>query len=147
MLDAMDRRIISELCHHSKGSYRKLAKKIGIHTSTLISRITRLEKLGIIKGYTAKIDYEKVGYSFLAIVELLIPKKLIEIQNKLKSLSGVFGVYDVTGEADSLLFIACENTREFNSIIKKIHEIPGVERTNTHVILNIIKDWSDFTPV
>ena len=147
MLDETDRRILGELCRSSKGSYREISRRLSIHPATLISRVERLESRGIIRGYTAKIDYDKVGYGFLAIVELTIPKKVLETQNRLRSLPGVLGIYDVTGDTDSILFVACKNTPEFNKLIKKIHEIPGVEKTNTHVVLNVIKDPNEFVPV
>ena len=54
----------------------------------------------------------------MAVVELSIPKKLIEVQNKLKNLSGIIGIYDVTGDTDSMLVVACENSSEFNKLIK-----------------------------
>ena len=46
-------------------------------------------------------------------------EKLIEVQNKLKNLSGIIGIYDVTGDTDSMLVVACENSSEFNKLIKK----------------------------
>ncbi|MEM4389530.1 MAG: Lrp/AsnC family transcriptional regulator [Candidatus Micrarchaeia archaeon] len=147
MLDETDLKIISELCRNARGSFRQLADRVGVHPSTLISRVGRLEKEGVIKGYTARLDLEKLGYDFMAIVELTIPKKLLEIQHRLRSLPGVVAIFDVTGDTDSVLLIACENTRAFNKTIKKIHEIPEVQRTNSHVVLNVIKDWSDFVPV
>jgi len=147
MLDETDMKILSELCRNSKGSYRQIAERVGVHPSTLISRVRRMEEERVIKGYAARVDYAKLGYNFLAIVELTIPKKLMEIQNKLRSLPGVAAIYDVTGDTDSILIIMCESTREFNKVIKKIHEMPEVERTNSHVVLNIVKDWSEFTPL
>ena len=144
MLDETDKRIISQLTQNCRGSFRELAKKAGMHPATFISRVRKMEKDRIITGYYAKIDFEKAGHSFMAVVELSIQKKLIEVQNKLKNLSGIIGIHDVTGDTDSMLVVACENSSEFNKLIKKIHELPGIERTNTHVILNVIKDSPDF---
>jgi len=146
-LDEMDRCIISEIKRSSAGSYRKLAKRVGIHPATLIERLRRLEKNGIILGYTAFIDYSKIGYEFMAFIHIRISKgKMLEVQASISKLRGVVSVYDITGEYDSIVRVACKGRSELSSLVKKIHSMPGVEHTNTQVILNVVKDGHDFIP-
>ncbi|MEM2365562.1 MAG: winged helix-turn-helix transcriptional regulator, partial [Nitrososphaerota archaeon] len=61
MLDEMDLAIIRELIKDGRASYRSIAKKLGISVATVASRVAALEKDGIIKGYAALVDYEKLG--------------------------------------------------------------------------------------
>ena len=99
-LDDLDKRIISELCISSQGSYRQIAKRLGIHPTTLIQRVKNLEKLGIIHGYRANVDYLKLGYEFMAIVHISVEGDLLDVEQKVKDLKDVVAVFDVTGECD-----------------------------------------------
>jgi len=145
-LDVLDKRIIEELCVSSQGSYRQIAKRLGIHPTTLIQRVKRLEELGIIHGYRAHVDYLKLGYEFMAIVHIYVEGDLLEIQLKIKALKDVVAVFDVTGECDSIAWVACKNREEFSGVIKSMLMIRGVKKTNTYVVLNMMKDPFQFMP-
>ncbi len=145
-LDELDKRIIRELCQSSQGSYRQIAKRLGIHPTTLIQRVKNLEELGIIHGYRAHVDYLKLGYEFMAIVHIYVEGDLADVEQKIKALKDVVAVFDVTGECDSIAWVACKNREEFSAIIKSMLLIKGVKKTNTYVVLNMIKDPFIFTP-
>lgn len=145
-LDDLDKRIIEELCISSRGSYRQIAKRLGIHPTTLIQRVKNLEELGIIHGYRAHVEYLKLGYEFMAIVHIYVEGDLLDVQQKIKSLKDVVAVFDVTGECDSIAWVACKNREEFSAIIKSMLMIKGVKKTNTYVVLNMIKDPFQFLP-
>ncbi len=145
-LDELDKRIIRELCQSSQGSYRQIAKRLGIHPTTLIQRVKNLEELGIIHGYRAHVDYLKLGYEFMAIVHIYVEGDLADVEQKIKALKDVVAVFDVTGECDSIAWVACKNREEFSAIIKSTLLIKGVKKTNTYVVLNMIKDPFIFTP-
>ncbi len=146
MLDDLDKKIIIELCISSQGSYRQIAKRLGIHPTTLIQRIKNLEDQGIIKGYRAQVDYQKLGYEFMALVHIYAEGDILDIQGKIKAMNNVVAVFDVTGECDSIAWVACKNRDEFSDVIKKMLVIHGVKKTNTYVILNTIKDPYQFIP-
>jgi Lrp/AsnC family transcriptional regulator, regulator for asnA, asnC and gidA len=140
-LDETDLAIISELKEDARKSYRELAKATGISTSTLIGRVRRLEKQGVIRGYEARLDRAKMGYDFFALIEVTFTKGAsLELQQKIALMPGIVAVYDVTGESDSMALAKCRNRQEFSRLVKKIGAIPNVERTNTHVILNVVKE-------
>lgn len=145
-LDELDRRIIYEMSISSQGSYRQIAKRLGIHPTTLIQRIKNLEEKGIIRGYRANLDYLRLGYEFMAIVHVYVDGDLLEVQRNIKNLENVVAVFDVTGECDSIVWVACKNREEFSGIIKRMLMIEGVAKTNTYVILNVIKDPFEFVP-
>ncbi|GBL42496.1 HTH-type transcriptional regulator Ptr2 [Nitrosarchaeum sp.] len=73
-LDKTDERILKNLMVDARLSARQLALKLGISTVTVLSRIKKLEKEKIIKGYTALIDHEKLGYNLTAIIEIIAKK-------------------------------------------------------------------------
>jgi DNA-binding Lrp family transcriptional regulator len=145
-IDELDQRIIQELCKSSQGSYRQIAKRLGIHPTTLIQRVKNMEELGIIHGYRAHIDYLKLGYEFMAIVHIYVEGDLLDIQKQIRSLKDVVAVFDVTGECDSIAWVACKSREEFSAVIKSMLQINGVKKTNTYVVLNMIKDPFQFMP-
>ena len=69
---------------------------------------------------------------------------MLEEEKKIARNPNVFAVYDITGEYDALILARFKNREALSTMIKEIHKSPNVERTNTHLILNIIKDGSSF---
>jgi len=140
-LDRLDWEILRELAHNSRQSLRKIARKLGVSVNTVSSRIKELEKKGIIKKYTIVIDYEKLGFDLTAIIEVSILKgKLIDVENEIAKLPGVCAVYDVTGLTDAMIIARVKNRRELNSLVKTILKMEYVDKTNTHVVLNTVKE-------
>lgn len=108
---------------------------------TVINRVRELEKESIIKGYTAELDYEKLGYDVLAIILLRISKgKLFEVEKKIAIHPNVFAVYDVTGHFDCLIIAKFNNRKALDVFLKKIQAYDFVERTETSLVLNTIKE-------
>ncbi len=148
MLDKTDEEILSALRHNSRGSYREIARRLKIHPTTLISRIAKLEKSGVILGYGANLDLGKLGYDFMGVVQVKIAKgKLLETQEKISRMRGVVAVYDVTGEYDSVAIIAAKSRESFSQLIKSFLNLAHVEHTNTQVILKVVKPTWKFEAV
>ena len=140
-VDETDLDIIAELKKDARKSCRELARAVGISASTLISRMRRLEKEKVIRGYEARLDLSKMGYDFFALIEVTFTRGAsLELQQKIAAMPGIAAVYDITGESDSMALAKCKNRQEFSRLVKKIGAMPGVERTNTHVILNVVKE-------
>lgn len=144
--DELDRRIIDLLSASSQGSYRQIAKQLGIHPTTLIQRVKVLETKGVVNGYRAKIDYMRLGFDFMGIIQIYVDKNMLGVQEKITAIPQVIAVFDVTGECDSIAWVACRDREEFSNIVKSILMIDGVNKTNTSVVLNMMKDPMDYIP-
>ena len=68
--DELDRRIVELMCRSSQGSYRQIAKQLGVHPTTLIQRVKNLEAKGVINGYRAKVDYMRLGFDYMGIIQV-----------------------------------------------------------------------------
>ena len=143
--DELDKRIIEMMCNSSQGSYRQLAKQMGVHPTTIIQRVKTLEAKGVIKGYRAKVDYVAMGYDYNGLVQVYTDN-IESVEKELVNIPEVAAVYDVTGEADVVVYLCCLDRDEFSAAVKRINNLPGVVKTNTSVILNIVKPESDFIP-
>jgi len=141
MLDELDKEIINSLLIDSRQSYRKLAKKLKVSVATIMHRVNKLEKEDIIKRYTAKINYEKLGYDIEVLIDIKISKgKLFLVEKKIASNPNVFAVYDTTGADDAVILARFPNRRKMDNFLKNIQTYDFVERTHTKLILNTIKE-------
>ncbi len=140
-VDKLDLKILKLLSKNCKRSFRSIAKELGVSTATVISRIERMRKEGIIKGYTVLLDHEKLGYQLTVAIEITISKgKLIEVEKKIAKFPNVLCVYDITGLTDTLVIAKFKTRKELNDFVKMLLAMPYVERTNTHLVLNTIKE-------
>jgi Lrp/AsnC family transcriptional regulator for asnA, asnC and gidA len=144
-LEELDIEILKILSKEGRSSHRSIGTKLEKSHLTIKKHIDDLENRKIIKGYNANIDFEKIGYDIIAIIELTISKgKMLEVEHDLAQNPKIFAVYDITGEYDALILARFQTRGELSNMIKEIHTSPYVERTNTHLVLNTIKEASSF---
>jgi len=140
-LDDRDIQILNHLLTDARQSARQLALRLNVSTVTMISRIKKLEESKIIQGYSARLDHELLGYDITAIIEIKTTKgKMLEIENKIAKQDNVISVYDITGDSDTIVIAKFKNRKSLSSFVKKLLEIPNVENTVTHIVLNTIKE-------
>jgi DNA-binding Lrp family transcriptional regulator len=140
-LDETDFKILKALTLDARLSSRQIAKQCEISIGTALSRIKKLEKEGIIKGYSAILDQEKLGYELTVVVEITVSKgRLLEMEKEIAKLPNVCCVYDVTGLTDALIIAKFKKREELSKFTKHLLALPYVERTNTHVVLTTVKE-------
>ena len=140
-MNEKDSELLVQLSKNGKASQRELARETGVALGTVNAHIKQLEKNKVIKGYFADIDPEKVGFNLTAIINLRIKKgTLIDVQSSIAEHSRVFGVYDVTGEWDSLILARFKNREEMDNFIKTTLSQEYIERTSTSLVLNTVKE-------
>ncbi len=144
-LDELDIEILKILSKDSTISNSNIANQLDKHPTTIANHVTELKKNGIIKEFSITIDYEKLGFDIIAIIELTISKgKMLEVERDIAKISNVFAVYDITGQYDALVLTRCKNRKALSVLVKKINSYNNVIRTNTHIILNVIKEGTNF---
>ena len=141
VLNEIDSELLVHLSKNGQASQRALAKETGASLGTVNAHVKQLENRKIIKGYFANIDPEKVGFKLTAIINLRIKKgTLIDVQASIAKHSRVFGVYDVTGEWDSLILARFKDREEMDKFIKTTLSQKHIERTSTSLVLNTVKE-------
>lgn len=140
-LDETDVKILKALTEDARLSSRQIAKQCDVSVGTALSRIRKMEEEGIIKGYTALLDQEKLGYELTVVTEMTVSKgRLLEVENEIARMPNVCCVYDLTGLADAAIIAKFKNREELGRFTKRLLSLPYVERTNTHVVLTAIKE-------
>ncbi len=140
-MDKIDEKILKNLLVDARLSARQLSLKLGMSTVTILSRIKKLEKAKIIKGYTTLLDHEKLGYDLTAVIEIIAKKdKIVQVEDELSEIENVCAVYDVTGNTDTLIIAKFKGREDLSKFIKNLSSILNVENTITHVVLNTVKE-------
>jgi Lrp/AsnC family transcriptional regulator for asnA, asnC and gidA len=140
-IDETDKKILNLLADNAKMPLRDLAKVLNVSFVTVMNRIKKLEKEKVITKYCTKINFEKLGYDTTVIIQVIISKgKLFELEKKIASSPEIYAVYDTTGSYDALVIGKFKSTRSMDNFIKKLQTFDFVERTNTMLVLNTIKD-------
>ncbi len=140
-MDELDIDIIRCMNENARKSFRDIAKELNVSLSTISNRVHRMEDEGVLKGYVPVLEPEKLGYDLSAVIGIRISKgKLLDVQKKIANDDRVYGVYDVTGEWDSIVIARFKNRAELDDFIKKILTMEYIERTYTYVVLNTMKE-------
>ena len=141
MVDELDIKILNILQKNARLSYREIAKELGVSVGTVYNRVKRLEKSGVIKGYTPLIDYEKIGFGLTALIGIKAQgKKIIELEKRISECKQVTMIYDITGEFDIFVVAKFKDRADMNRCVKWLLSLDGVEKTNTSVVMQVIKE-------
>ncbi len=143
--DEKDLSILRILQKDAKLSIRDIAMKINLSPTPTHERIKRLEKIGVIKGYTTVVDRKKInkGMVVICMVALNVHNKktagvFIEQVSKLKE---VVEFYNISGEFDFMLKILAANMDDFHEFfVNKLSEIEGIGQTKSIFVMNSIKE-------
>ena len=141
--DKTDRSLLQAMLEDARISHRALARNVGIAQGTVLNRIRRMEKLGVIKGYSVLLDPESMGWSMTIMAGLRIVKgRMIDVQQQIAADPRVFAVYDVTGDWDSMVLARVKDREDLDDLTKTVFTHEGVSRSYTHVVLNTVKEDS-----
>ncbi|MFW9989010.1 MAG: Lrp/AsnC family transcriptional regulator [Candidatus Odinarchaeota archaeon] len=144
-IEKLDLEILGILNEDSRLKLRPIAERLKKSPTTINKHINELEDAKIIKNYSLNIDYEKLGFDIIALIELTISKgKMIEIERGIAQDPHIFGVYDITGEYDAVLLARFKTRKDLNTFVKNLNSLEYIVKTNTHLVLNVIKERTDF---
>lgn len=141
VLDDVDLAIINLLKDNARLSIREISKIVRKAPSTIVSRLKKLEKMGVIRGYATLIDYSKLNYQVNAITLLQVDGAHIEeVEKTLSSEPNVRAVYDVTGEYDVIILTTFKNVGELDKFVKRLLKMQHVKRSVTNITLRVVKE-------
>jgi Lrp/AsnC family transcriptional regulator for asnA, asnC and gidA len=140
-LDDTDHKILAELQHDARSSFKAVAQKIGVSEATVFVRVKKLQEKGVIKAFQAIVDPTAVGKNLTAIVLVRAnPKAFPGTLEALKKLDDIYEIYDVTGEYYCILKIRTSGTDELGKIMDEVGAIDGIAGTETIVVLRTVKE-------
>lgn len=135
-LDDLDRRLLAALQVNARESTAQLARRLGVARTTVLARLARLERSGVIAGYTVRLAADDSDRSVQAYVGIVTdPKKARQVTARLATLPELRQLSSVSGEFDYLALLRADTTARLDALLDEIGEIDGVARTTSSVVL------------
>ena len=148
-LDEIDWEILRMLRENSETPIKTMASRVKLHQNTLLQRIKRLKKDGVIIKYTAEVNYDLIGYDLIAIIMIKVRKGKAGDMEQLKNLfelNELESIYATTGVYDLITTCRVKNRDHLLSIIKTIGTNPIVIRTMSNLVLFPYKRPHEYNP-
>jgi DNA-binding Lrp family transcriptional regulator len=136
-LDGKDRLLIAYLRRNARMTTVELASKLGLSRSSVHARITRLERAGVIRGYTVVLSEESIAERLRCWFMVGIEKGANsgELLESLRSVPGVGAVYLLTGDVDVLVEVLAATPLGIDKTRIEIASLEGIDEVRTHVVL------------
>lgn len=136
-LDEIDHQILDMLIDNTRIPFTDIAKKLLISAGTVHVRVKKMEEGGIIRGSSLTLDYEKLGYSFIAYVGVFLQNTSTTkfVLERINEIPFVTVAHITTGKFNIFCKIRAKDTSHAKDIIFKLDDIEGVYRTETMISL------------
>lgn len=137
IIDGKDKQLIALLSTNSRESTANLARTLGMSRTTVTSRIERLEKRGIITGYTVQFSeaYER-GRLQAHVMISSNPKSSATIVRTLKAIPAVRSLHAVNGVYEMLAIVSAESTQHLDEVLDLVGNIDGISKTTSSIVLS-----------
>ena len=142
-MDSIDHKILKLLQQNARLSHQELADEVNLSASACHRRVKILESAGIIEGYQAKINYEKLGIAVEVMIEIKLAQ-LTETDHKafvsqIREFDEVINAYIITGDSNYVLHIATKDLNSFSQfVVNKLNKIKGIMNINSKIILETV---------
>ena len=136
-LDEIDHKILEILIENTRTPFTDIAKRLNISAGTIHVRVKKMEQIGLIKGSSLILDYNKLGYTFIAYVGLYVnnSSQIKFIIERIKQIPNVTVAHITTGKFNVFCKIRAKSTTHAKNIIFKLDEIEGVYRSESMISL------------
>lgn len=132
-----DEELLSVLREDARASTAEIARRLGLSRTTVQSRIQRLERDGVIRGYTVRIADEAEQDRLRAHILITVgPKQSAAVVRALHQLPEVRRLYSVSGTHDLVAVVVAGGVQDMDILTDRIGALDGVERTITSIILS-----------
>jgi DNA-binding Lrp family transcriptional regulator len=136
-MDAIDEKLLSALRDNGRASTARLARLVGRSRTSVQSRLDRLEREGVIVGYSVRVAPEHELGAVRAHVMIKVgPKEARTVTAALKAIPQVRVLHSVSGDVDLIAVAATASVAEMDEVIDRIGALDGVERTTSSIILS-----------
>lgn len=136
-LDDTDRHLLSLLQANARAPAAELARKLKVARTTVVARIARLEREGVIAGYGVRLGQRLEQAAVRAYCGLSVaPKMAAGVIRALERLPELEELSAVSGEYDYMLALRCETNEQLDALLDRIGLIEGIQHTHTSVVLS-----------
>ena len=136
-LDDVDHQILDMLIENTRTPFTDIAKKLLVSAGTIHVRVKKMEDAGIITGSSLTLDYEKLGYSFIAYVGIFLQNtsQTKFVLERINAIPYITVAHVTTGKFNIFCKLRAKDTNHAKEIIFQVDDIEGVSRTETMISL------------
>ncbi|MGI5329604.1 Lrp/AsnC family transcriptional regulator [Actinomadura nitritigenes] len=136
-MEEIDRQIMALLADDGRMSFTDLAKRTGLSVSAVHQRVRRLQKRGVIRGFTAQLDNEQIGLPLTAFVSIkpIDPAAPDDAPDRLTHLEAIEACHSVAGDESYILKVRVASPNELEDLLQQIRAAANVA-TRTTVVLS-----------
>jgi DNA-binding Lrp family transcriptional regulator len=132
-----DRELLALLKDNARMPISELARKLNVSRTAAQARLSRLERSGVINGYTIRLSDSYQENNIKAIIMIkLPPKRRAKVEQTLKAIPELTSLYSISGTFDLSAIVTARSVPELDKIIDQIGALEGVEETQSSVILS-----------
>ncbi|WP_317931186.1 Lrp/AsnC ligand binding domain-containing protein [Halioxenophilus sp. WMMB6] len=144
-LDKIDRSIVRILQKEGRITHAELSRRVGLSTTPCVERVKKLEKEGVIRGYTALINPHYLKADLVVFINIRLartPKTIFDqFREAAKALAEVQECYLVSGSFDYLLKARVQDMRAYRKFYgETLLTLPGVVECTSYVVMEEVKD-------
>jgi DNA-binding Lrp family transcriptional regulator len=144
VLDDKDRAILGELQRDSRQTVQQLAAAVGLTSTPCWKRVKEMEAAGVIRGYGASIDRERVGLALCVLAELNLTQHtentVREFERAVADCPEIVSCYSTTGGADYSIKVLVEDIKSYEAFLHDTaFKLPGVTHIRSSVVLKEVK--------
>lgn len=136
--DDIDEQIIALLEVDARSSFATIGERVGLSAPAVKRRVDRLRATGVILGFTATIATKHLGWTIEAFVEIFCEGKVSpdRLRVMTAAIPQVRAAYTVTGDADAMLQVVAADMADFERVLERVRDHPGVAKTRSTVVLS-----------
>ncbi|ACF12515.1 transcriptional regulator, AsnC family [Chloroherpeton thalassium ATCC 35110] len=140
-IDKIDLKLLDLLNEQGRIRRNELAEAVGLSIPSVSERLEKLEKRGVITGYTVLIDEKKLGFDITSYIRVRMEssKHYPALSKHVQKEDEILECYTVTGEGSHLLKVKTQNTSSLEKLLARIQSWPGVIGTETSFVLSTLK--------
>jgi DNA-binding Lrp family transcriptional regulator len=132
-----DLQLLSVLRENARASTAEIARRLGLSRTTVQSRIDRLERQGVIAGYTVRVhDALERSQVRAHIMLAVLPKQAAAVTRALQAMPEIRELHSLSGAFDLVAIGAVPTIDGMDALIDRIGAIEGVERTVSSIVLS-----------
>jgi len=143
-LDRYDVSLLTELQRDARQTVQQLAERVGLSSTPCWKRVKDMEAAGVIRGYTALVDREKVGLSLCVIAELNLTRHSEDVVRQFElavaECAPIVSCYSTTGQADYVIKVLVADIKAYETFLHEtVFKLPGVTHVRSSVVLKEVK--------
>lgn len=140
-LDERDKKIVELLEKNARMPILEISRRIGISDVAVKKRIRRLEREGVIRGYTIKLDPAKIGYRARAFIGIdVAPENLLDVARKLTEMPRTKFTAITSGDHMLLVEMWARDNEELRRVIEGVSSLSGVRVVRPAIVVEVLKD-------